>query len=305
MLSKNYRNKNVPLPTERLQKMLARVGLGSRREIETWIQAGRVKVNRRTATLGDRVSLNDEIFVDKRKIYLSVLKEQPRRILCYHKPFGEICTRHDPEGRKTIFDKLPRAKYGRWISVGRLDLNTGGLLLLTNDGELAYRLMHPSYNIEREYAVRILGKVDDAVLERLQEGVQLEDGMARFKKIVDAGGDKANHWYRVTLNEGRNHEVRRLWESQGVIVSRLMRIRFGPISLPRGLPTGRYVEFDKPSEKLLLQLVDLYVPSTPKSKPQKSKYQKSGPQSSKVRNSELKNSQKFGFRKKRSISKRR
>jgi 23S rRNA pseudouridine2605 synthase len=252
-------------PTEKLQKVLARAGLGSRRVIETWIQDGRVQVNRHTATLGERVSTTDEIRVDKRKLSLSDLHAPPRKILCYHKPVGEVCTRHDPEERTTVFEQLPPLKQGRWISVGRLDLNTAGLLLLTTDGELAHRLMHPSYNIEREYAVRILGEVDKAMLKRLRAGVHLDDGMAHFKQIVDAGGTGANHWYHVILGEGRKHEVRRLWESQGVTVSRLIRIRFGPIYLPRGLRAGDYIKLDSQSQKALLQTVGLnVVPRPPK-----------------------------------------
>ncbi|EDN72882.1 ribosomal large subunit pseudouridine synthase B [Beggiatoa sp. SS] len=225
--------------TEKLQKVLARVGLGSRREIETWIEEGRVKVNQYIATLGARVSPHDEIRVNERRIRQSDLQTPSRQqILCYHKPIGEVCTRHDEEGRTTIFERLPSPKHGRWISIGRLDLNTAGLLLLTTDGDLAHRLMHPSYDIEREYAVRILGEVDLDMLKRLREGIELEDGMAQFKRVFDAGGSGANHWYHVTLMEGRKHEVRRLWESQGVTVSRLMRIRFGPVSLPKRLASA-------------------------------------------------------------------
>jgi 23S rRNA pseudouridine2605 synthase len=253
------------LQTEKLQKVLARAGLSSRRKIETWIQEGRVQVNRRTATLGDRVNITDDIYVDKRKISPSVLQASPQQILCYHKPIGVVCTRHDPENRPTIFKRLPPPKQGRWINIGRLDFNTAGLLLLTTDGELAHRLMHPSYTIEREYAVRILGEVDDTMFKNLREGVQLDDGMASFKRIFDAGGSGVNHWYHVILNEGRKHEVRRLWESQGVKVSRLIRIRFGPILLPPGLLRGHHVELDNKALRELLQIVDLKIhrPPTP------------------------------------------
>jgi 23S rRNA pseudouridine2605 synthase len=242
---------------EKLQKVLARAGLGSRREIEQWIRDGRVQVNRQPAILGMRVTLKDEIQVDGRKIRLTMLQPPARQLLCYHKPMGEVCTRNDPEGRATIFDRLPQPKSGRWISVGRLDLNTSGLLLLTTDGDLAHRLMHPSYTIEREYAVRILGEVTDAMLATLQEGVELEDGMARFNRIVEAGGSGANHWYHVTLHEGRQHEVRRLWESQGVTVSRLIRIRFGNFALPANLRAGHVVAVDPQDERELLELVGL------------------------------------------------
>ena len=225
---------------EKLQKVLARAGFGSRREMEGWIEAGRVKVNKIVATLGDRVSETDRIQVDGKPVTQANLKERRSRVLLYHKPVGEICTRHDPDGRETIFKSLPSLSSGRWITIGRLDLNTSGLLLITTDGDLANRLMHPSHEIEREYAVRVLGEVDSEMLKRLQTGVELEDGTAHFDGIKEAGGDGANRWYHVILREGRNREVRRLWESQGVKVSRLMRIRFGLVSLPRGQKPGRW-----------------------------------------------------------------
>ncbi|MDM8569972.1 pseudouridine synthase, partial [Thiotrichales bacterium HSG1] len=200
------------LPTEKLQKVLARAGFGSRREIEVWIKQGRIKVNKQVAILGARVCSADAIWIDERKVSTTKLTEQPRQIICYHKPTGEVCTRHDPEGRSTIFSRLPTLQQGRWINVGRLDLNTSGLLLLTTDGKLANQLMHPSYSFEREYAVRVLGEVDKSILQRLQDGVQLEDGKAKFVRINVAGGKGANHWYNVILTEGRKHEVRRLGE---------------------------------------------------------------------------------------------
>lgn len=239
--------------SEKLQKVLARAGLGSRREIEQWIRDGRVKVNKNIAHIGERVNLTDKISVDNRQINILNKQEAPQKILCYHKPVGEVCTRNDPEKRKTIFQNLPPLKRARWINVGRLDFNTAGLLLLTTDGELANRLMHPSSNLEREYAVRILGEVDAAMIKRLTEGVELDDGMAKFQTIKDAGGSGANHWYHVILTEGRKREVRRLWESQGVTVSRLIRIRFGPILLPKGLRAGKYVELDEHNKRLLLK----------------------------------------------------
>lgn len=233
-------------PNEKLQKVLARAGFGSRREIEEWIKAGRIKVNNAIARLGDRVGERDRIEVDGKRIHQNKLKEQRSRVLIYHKPVGEVCTRSDPEGRDTIFKHLPRLASGRWITVGRLDINTSGLLLITTDGELANKLMHPSQEIEREYAVRVHGEVDAEMLKRLQEGVELEDGPANFDAIVDAGGDGSNHWYHVILREGRNREVRRLWESQGVQVSRLMRVRYGAVTLPRGQKPGRWE--DMPAE---------------------------------------------------------
>jgi 23S rRNA pseudouridine2605 synthase len=226
---------------ERLQKVLASAGYGSRRRIEDWIRAGRIRVNGRPAALGAVVTASDTIEIDGRTVALTVARSQPfPRTLLYHKPVGELTTRADPDGRPTVFDRLPPLKTARWIAVGRLDLNTAGLLLFTTDGELANRLMHPSSEVEREYAVRVLGVVNPAVLERVRRGVALNDGMAAFASVEDAGGSGANHWYHVTLKEGRNREVRRLWESQGVAVSRLIRVRFGPIGLPRQLRPGRH-----------------------------------------------------------------
>lgn len=229
------------MSSEKLQKTLARAGLGSRRDLEEWISAGRVTVNGEVAALGSRVGPDDRIVVDG--IQISVDWEPALgRVLAYHKPEGEICSRRDPEGRPTIFDALPSAGKARWIVVGRLDINTSGLLLLTTDGELANRLMHPSYEIEREYAVRVLGDINDETLRNLKLGVQLEDGPAKFDTIAERGGEGANRWFHVTLSEGRNREVRRLWESQGCTVSRLIRVRYGQLMLPRDIPAGRWRE---------------------------------------------------------------
>jgi 23S rRNA pseudouridine2605 synthase len=228
---------------EKLQKVLARAGLGSRREIEQWIAAGRVSVNNTIAKVGDRVSLDAKIKLDGKPINITI--QTVPRILLYYKPEGEICSRHDPEGRPTVYDHLPKLIQGRWISIGRLDINSSGLLLFTNDGELANRLMHPSFNVEREYAARVYGQIDDEILKRLTRGVNLEDGKARFEKIMDAGGEGKNRWFHVVVKEGRNRLVRRLWESQGVTVSRLIRIRYSNVSLPRPLRPGRYVELEK------------------------------------------------------------
>lgn len=229
------------MSSEKLQKILAEIGLGSRREMETWISAGRVKVNGKVAKLGDRASWDARITVDDRLLRLN-RNEKKTRVLLYHKPAGEICSRHDPENRPTVFERLPNLSVGRWVIVGRLDINTSGLLLFTNDGELANRLMHPSSEIEREYAVRVLGTISPAALLQLKRGVMLEDGMAHFESIVAAGGQGANTWYHVVLREGRYHEVKRLFQSQDLCVSRLIRVRFGPIFLPRDLRPGRWVE---------------------------------------------------------------
>jgi len=246
---------------ERLQKILARAGYGSRRQIEDWIRAGRISVNGSPAELGLSVGAEDTIKIDGRPVAVAVALSQPiPRTILYHKPVGELTTRADPQGRPTVFDTLPSLKTARWIAVGRLDLNTDGLLLLTTDGELANRLMHPSSEIEREYAVRVLGTVSPEVLERLLEGVELEDGRAAFSTLRDAGGSGANHWYHVTLKEGRNREVRRLWESQGVKVSRLMRVRFGPIGLPRELRPGRHRALTRPEVVALYRAAGLAPP---------------------------------------------
>jgi len=234
-----------------LHKRLAQAGCGSRRAIEEWIRAGRITVNGQTANIGAAVSPGDVVCIDGKAVIWETAVAPLPRVLIYNKPSGEVCTRADPEGRATVFDRLPRVA-GRWVAVGRLDYTTLGLLLFTNDGELAHRLMHPSGGMEREYAVRVLGEVDDAMLRRLRDGVSLEDGPARFDAIVDAGGQGSNHWYHVIVREGRNREVRRLWESQGVTVSRLMRVRYGPVALPKGLLPGRHRELDEAEVNALL-----------------------------------------------------
>ncbi|MES2674817.1 MAG: pseudouridine synthase [Pseudomonadota bacterium] len=226
---------------EKLQKVLARAGVGSRREMERAIEAGQVKVNDRTATLGDRVTANDKIFVNGHRV-LARADTARRRVILYNKPEGEICSRSDPEGRRTVYDGLPALKGERWISVGRLDFNTSGLLLFTNDGELANKLMHPSSVIDREYLVRIQGNVDDDMRKRLLAGVQLEDGIARFTDIVEGAGESRNSWFYCVVMEGRNREVRRLWESQGVKVSRLKRVRYANIFIPSHVRVGQWIE---------------------------------------------------------------
>jgi 23S rRNA pseudouridine2605 synthase len=245
-------------PGQRLQKFLADAGIASRRQIESWISEGRLTINGRPAVLGVRVRGEEQICLDGKPLRLR--QAQAPQVLVYHKPEGEMTTRQDPQRRHTVFEQLPPVAGGRWIAVGRLDINTSGLLLFTNDGELASRLMHPRYGLEREYAVRVLGAVSELALQNLQTGVQLEDGPARFERIEDAGGEGANHWYRVMLREGRTHEVRRLWSSQGVLVSRLIRVRYGPISLPPGLRSGHHVLLDRAAMALLYQAVELRLP---------------------------------------------
>lgn len=241
---------------EKLQKVLANAGFASRREIENWIQAGRITVNGETATTGIRVIEQDAIVIDGKPFQFPI-HSQKTRVIAYHKPMGEICSRDDPEGRKTIFDQLPPIQRGRWITIGRLDINTSGLLLLTTNGELANRLMHPSYEIEREYAVRVLGEVKPQTLRELKSGVMLEDGKAHFNEIKDIGGEGANHWYHVILHEGRNREVRRLWEAVGCTVSRLSRVRFGPITLLRTLKLGKWQDLPPRQIESLAKLVGI------------------------------------------------
>jgi 23S rRNA pseudouridine2605 synthase len=221
--------------SEKLQKVLARAGLGSRRCMENWIAEGRITVNGVLAKVGDRVTADAKIVIDGKPLKIISADTLPCRILLYHKPVGEICTRQDPQGRPTVYERLPPLPQGRWTAVGRLDINTSGLLLFTTDGELAHHLMHPAFAQEREYAVRVLGEVTSVILQRLLQGVMLSDGRAQFIALHAMAGKGANQWYQVTINEGRNRLVRRLWESQGLKVSRLMRIRYGNIILPRSL----------------------------------------------------------------------
>jgi 23S rRNA pseudouridine2605 synthase len=249
----------VPAPTEKLQKVLAARGLGSRREIETWIEAGRVRVDGKRATLGDRVGPDARIEIDGRP----VRRQTPMRVrvLLQNKAEGVVCTRRDPEGRPTCFDDLPRLASGRWITIGRLDVTTTGVLLLTNDGALANRLMHPSSALDREYAVRIDRRLDEETEQVLRDGVLLDDGLARFSDIRYYDGTERNHWYHVTLMEGRNREVRRLFESQHVRVSRLKRVRFGPVVLPSAVKRGQVMELDEADVRELHRLVELPVPA--------------------------------------------
>lgn len=234
--------------SEKLQKVLARIGVGSRREMEKWIAQGRISIDGRPAQLGDRVESHHVIRIDGRPISRGKVQNVRRRVLIYHKPEGQVCTRSDPQGRPTVFERLPPLRNGRWINIGRLDINASGLLLFTTDGDLAQRLTRPRDGWEHEYAVRVLGKVDAAALQSLIAGVasdESDDGVARFDSIRDAGGQGANHWYHVTFAHGPKRDVRRLWETAGVRVSRLMHIRYGSLALPRGLRAGHWRELEK------------------------------------------------------------
>ena len=235
--------------SEKLQKVLARVGLGSRRHMEEAIIQGRVSVNGKIAEIGQRIEATDELRVDGRRVDFALEEETRRRVIIYYKPEGEICSRQDPEGRPTVFDSLPNLRGERWVMVG--------LLVFTNDGELANRLMHPSNEVEREYAVRVMGEVTPTARQALLDGVTLDDGPAKFESFTEVGGEGINRWYQVVVKEGRNREVRRLFESQGLRVSRLLRIRYGTISLPRQLHTGRWIELDKDEIDGITALVKL------------------------------------------------
>jgi len=239
--------------SERLQKLLAGAGHGSRRGIEEWIRAGRVTINDRVAALGDRATGSDRICLDGKPLDLGGSAET-MEVLLYHKPVGEVTTRHDPEGRPTVFERLPEPRSGRWIVVGRLDVNTSGLLLFTNDGDLAHRLMHPSSEVRREYLVRLRGTPSAAVLDRLRRGVELEDGRANFDSIEPESTEGSHSWYRVGLHEGRNREVRRLFEHEGFVVSRLSRLRYGSVELPHDLRGGGFIHLDAGSIATLKRL---------------------------------------------------
>ena len=229
--------------TPKLHKVLAQSGLGSRLEMEKLIIEGRITVNDELAHVGQRIKFGDRIKVNGRSLPVRI-QAMPARVLAYHKPVGEIVSRDDPQSRPTVFRKLPRLYQGKWQAVGRLDLNTEGLLLFTSSGELANKLMHPRFGLEREYAVRVLGALSNVEKEKLLAGVNLEDGMAQFGSLEDGGGEGANCWYRVTIQEGRNREVRRMFEAVGHAVSRLIRIRYGKMVLPRGLKRGDWMELD-------------------------------------------------------------
>lgn len=262
MSDDHSRSKSDQRAGVRVQKALAEAGLGSRRRIEEWMRAGRVRLNGQRAQLGDRVCPGDTLSLDGHPVRLGPAGSgaapfKQRRVIAYHKPEGEVVTRRDPEGRPTVFEHLPGLRDGRWIAVGRLDINTAGLLLLTNDGALANALMHPSRALEREYAVRVQGKVNDSVLRQLTQGVELEDGPARFEEIVASGGRGLNQWFHVVLCEGRHHEVRRLWEAAGCRVSRLKRVRFGNVILGARPRPRQWRALSAEEEHGLVALADL------------------------------------------------
>ncbi|MBO1926584.1 pseudouridine synthase [Thiomicrorhabdus sp. 6S2-11] len=259
--------------TEKLQKILARAGYGSRRSVEKLIVEGLVKVNGRVATLGDRANSSDKIQIRGQQLRAIELAKQNTQVILYNKPEGRVCTRKDEKGRDTIFKQLPRLHQGRWISIGRLDLNTSGLLILTNNGELANRLMHPSYQIEREYMVRVFGEVTEDIINQLKTGIQLEDGPAKFDSIYvmpnsNAGEEESlNNWFKVVIKEGRNREVRRIWEAVGLQVSRLHRVRYGDFSMPRNLRKGKTQELTWKQINQLLRSVDLAEEARPDQRP--------------------------------------
>lgn len=250
------------LPKQRLHKLLALSGLGSRREMEALIASGRITINGVTATVGAGVVPGDVVRLDRRPLRLQFEAELPK-VLIYHKPEGEIVSQDDPEKRATVFDKLPYIKGARWVAIGRLDINTSGLLIFTTSGELANHFMHPRYEVEREYAVRIFGELTEGQLLQLTQGIELDDGPARFDLIHPLGGEGANHWYKVILREGRNREVRRLFEALQMPVSRLMRVRFGPVNLPPRLKRGQMLELEPKEVAGLLEWAGLEVPKTP------------------------------------------
>lgn len=255
--------------SERLHKMLAQAGVGSRREMEELIRTGKVTVNGQVAEIGAQVEEEDVVKVNGRIVRFQRASKLPR-VLLYHKPEGEIVSRDDPEKRESVFDVLPQVRGGKWIAVGRLDFNTGGLLIFTTSGELANHLMHPRFEVEREYAIRVRGELTPDQLQQLRDGIEMEDGTAKFESLVDQGGEGSNHWYRGVLKEGRNREVRRLFEHMGLTVSRLMRVRFGILSLPPRVKRGRWLELEPEQVAAVLNWTGIVLPEArevPRNKP--------------------------------------
>ncbi|HEX2831187.1 MAG TPA: pseudouridine synthase [Burkholderiales bacterium] len=252
-------------PSQKLHKVLAQAGVGSRREMEQWIKDGKVTVNGAVATVGSRVTPTDVIRIGRKTIRWPGTHRLPR-VLVYHKPEGEIVSREDPEGRASVFEKLPQIRGAKWLAVGRLDFNTSGLLIFTTSGELANRMMHPRFEVEREYAVRIVGQLKPEQARRLEQGIQLSDGVAKVESLTDEGGEGTNHWYRIVLKEGRNRVVRRLFEALGLTVSRLMRVRFGVVALPPRLKRGQVSPLTAGEVKGLLAWLEEHAPA-PGSRP--------------------------------------
>ena len=248
---------------ERLQKILAASGVGSRRQMEEWISNGWVQVNGKTAQLGDKVSPDDQVTVKGNAIKLKWADRLPRIIL-YYKQEGEIVSRDDPQGRVSIFDRLPQAASSRWVAIGRLDINTSGLLILTTSGELVQRFAHPKFEVQREYAVRVLGEVSREQMQQLTQGIMLDDGLAQVERINEQGGEGANKWYNVVIKEGRNREVRRIFEHIGLTVSRLVRVGFGPIGLPNRLKRGQFYELNPAEVAAILKWADMALPNSGK-----------------------------------------
>ncbi len=246
------------MTAERVQKVLSRAGVASRRQVETWIKEGRLSINKKTAELGDKIDANDRVYLDGRQIKIKFQRNDETRVLLINKPVGVICSRDDPDHKKTIFKYLPKIRSGRWVMVGRLDLNTSGLLMFTDNGALAHRLMHPSSNLRRGYQVRVFGDLSEETMNKLRDGVELEDGFAKFEKLVPIKKESGlNQWFYVEVSEGRNRLIRRLWEACDVQVSRLVRTRYGPITFSKNMPPGHHEELSVKDVKSLMKVVKM------------------------------------------------